>query len=273
MIVFRYLFRKLRKRLPALVLLVAAQVGSALLGVAFALGTRGVINAAVYGTRTELVRAAWTQAGIIFGILLCLTLSRWLNQMLTARLDQDWKRELFHRILRGDYARRSEFHTGELINRLNNDVRAVNEGLLSTLPGLASMVTRLAAVVAVLGAMEPWFLAIMAAVGLAAILATGVARRKLQKLNKQVSAADGRVSGFLQEALEKLLLVQAMDVAPPESEKAPCCGCCWGCSAPMTAACMWRPTQVPWPSPGRPGACLLMFLREICSSAAPCGKI
>ena len=218
--VFRYLFQKLYKRLPALVLLVAAQVGSALLGVAFALGTRGVINAAVYGTRAELVRAAWTQAGIIFGILLCLTLSRWLNQMLTARLDQDWKRELFHRILRGDYARLSEFHTGELINRLNNDVRAVNEGLLSTLPGLASMVTRLAAVVAVLGAMEPWFLAIMAAVGLAAILATGFARRKLQKLNKQVSAADGRVSGFLQEALEKLLLVQAMDVAPEVERRA-----------------------------------------------------
>ena len=211
--IFHYLCKKLHKRIPALLAMTLANVGSALFGVIFALGTRGVINAAVSGDRDALIRAGLVQGGIILGILLCLTIQRFFNHQLTAQLDRDWKQNLFHRLLRGDYADLSQFHTGELLNRLNNDVRAVNDGLLATLPGLAAMITRLVAVVAVLAAMEPWFLAIMAVVGVVVIAATGIARKKLRDLNKRVSASDGKVSGFLQECLEKLMLIQAMDVA------------------------------------------------------------
>ena len=209
-----YLLKKLRRRLPALAMLTIANVGSALFGVAFALGTRGVINAAVSGTADELLSACIKQAGIILGILVCLTVYRYLYNELTALLDRDWKQALFHDMLRGDYAEVSKFHSGELLNRLNNDVRQVNTGLLSVLPGFAAMVTKLVAVVAVLTAMGPWFMAIMAVLGAIVMIITGSVRKRLQALNKEVSGADGKVSGFLQETLEKLMLVQAMDVAP-----------------------------------------------------------
>lgn len=211
--VFTYLFQKLRRRVPALLLMTAASVGSALFGVAFALGTRGVINAAVSGTSNDLLQACVKQAGIILGILICLTVHRYFQNELTALLDRDWKQALFHRMLDGHYAEVSKFHSGELLNRLNNDVQQVNTGLLSTLPGFASMVTKLVAVVSVLTAMEPWFMAIMAVLGVVVVVITGSVRKRLQALNKDVTAADGRVSGYLQESLEKLMLVQAMDVA------------------------------------------------------------
>jgi ATP-binding cassette subfamily B protein len=50
------------------------------------------------------------------------------------------------------------------------------------------------------------------AAGALVALATGIARKYLRGLNKAVSAADGKVSGFLQEIFEKLLMVQAMNV-------------------------------------------------------------
>lgn len=208
----KYLLHKLHKRIPALVLLVLSHVGSALFCVVFSLGTKGVIDAAVSGSRQDLLRAGMVQAGIVFGILFFGVLYRWLNNELSAVLDRDWKQKLFHTVLRGDYANLSEFHTGELINRINNDVRLVNDGLLATLPGVAGMITRLVAVVAVMAAMEPWLLVVMAAVGVVAVCATAIARKKLQTLNKRVSASDGKLSGFLQEIFEKLLLVQASGV-------------------------------------------------------------
>lgn len=215
-----YLTCKLRRRIPALLAMVLANAGSAALGVAFALGTKGVINSAVSGSREDLLRAGVVQGAIIAGILLCLTVYRWLHNELTAKLDRDWKQSLFQGLLRGDYADLSKYHSGELINRLNNDVRAVNEGLLATLPGLVSMATRLIAVAAVLVTMEPWLLLIAAAVGTLVVLATGLARKKLKDLNKQVSAADGKLSGFLQESLEKLLPIQAMDAAEEVQRRA-----------------------------------------------------
>ena len=212
--IYTYLIQKLRRRIPTLLLMTAAEVGNAILSVVFALGTKGVINAAVSGTRDDLWAACQNQAAIIAGILICLTIYRYLHNELTSVLDRDWKEDLFHSMLRGDYAQVSRYHSGELLNRLNNDVRVVNTGILSTLPGFATMVTRLLAIVTVLTAMEPWFMVIMAGLGVVAVSVTGVVRKRLRKLNKQVSEADGKVSGFLQESLEKLMLVQAMDVAP-----------------------------------------------------------
>lgn len=210
--IFTYLLKKVRRRLPAIVLLTGAEVGSALLSVIFALGTKGVINSAVSGNTEDLLRAISVLAMIIVGMLLCSALGRYLSSELIAVLDQDWKRNLLHLILRGNYADISQVHSGELINRLNNDVRVVNDGIISTVPSFAAMVTRLIAVVVVMATMEPWFLVIMAVIGAAVVFATGVARARLQELSKNVAAADGKVSGFLQEIIEKLLLVQATDV-------------------------------------------------------------
>lgn len=75
------------------------------------------------------------------------------------------------------------------------------------------MMTRLVAAVVVMGALDGRFTLLIAAVGMVVILATGLMRRRLKELNKRVSEHDGKVSGFLQEIMEKLLMVQAMDVS------------------------------------------------------------
>lgn len=210
---YLWLLKKIRRRIPALALMTAAQVGQALFSVWFALGSRGVIDSAVSGDREAFYRACVYQAGIIGGILLCTLLLRHLREQLRADLERDWKRQLLHGLLRGDYAQVKNYHSAELLNRLNNDVNKVNDGILSVLPGGASMVTRLVAAVVVLGVLDARFTLFILALGTVVILATGLMRRKLKDLNKQVSDHDGRVSAFLQETMEKLLMVQAMDVA------------------------------------------------------------
>ena len=204
---------RVRRRAPALLLMTAAYVGHALFSVFFALGTRAVIDSAAAGQQPAFVRACLVQAGIIGTILLCLTVYRHLHDRLAADLERDWKRALLHGLLHGDYAEVSAYHSAELLNRMNNDVARVNDGILSVLPNTAGMLTRLVAAIWVLGTMDPGFTALVMGLGAVLILATGFVRRRLKTLNKQVSEQDGRVSGFFQETMEKLLMVQAMDVS------------------------------------------------------------
>ena len=208
-----WILKRIRRRIPAVLLLMAAQVCHALFCVFFALGSRGVIDSAVAGEPRAFLQACWKQGLIIAVILFCLTLMRHLRDRLSADLERDWKRQLLHGLLHGDYACVSGYHSGELLNRLNNDVSKVNEGVLSILPGFASMVTRLVAAVAVLGVLDARFTAVIAILGVLVVSATALMRRKLKELNKRVSEMDGKVSGFLQETMEKLLMVQAMDVS------------------------------------------------------------
>ena len=205
--------RRLRRRIPALGTMTLAHVAQALLGVAFALGSRRVIDSAVGGDGAAFRDACLIQGGIILGLLMMQLLYRNLHEYLAAELDRDWKRQLLHRLLGSDYEAVSRYHSGELLNRLNNDVRILNRGILDVLPNVAALVTRLIAALVVLTALEPWFSLVICAAGGVVILTTGLVRRRLKGLHRQVSEEEGRVSGFLQEILEKLLMVQAMDAA------------------------------------------------------------
>jgi len=210
---FLWLLGRVRKRIPALIALTLAQVGQALFSVFFALGTRGVIDSAVAGVKADFFRACGRQLGIIAVILVCMTVQRHLRDILAAELERDWKRRLLHGLLHGEYKSVSGYHSAELLNRLNNDVRKVNDGLLAIIPNAAAMVTRLTAAVVVLGVLDGRFTLVIGGLGILVVLATALMRRRLKQLNKRVSECDGKVSGFLQESMEKLLMVQAMDVS------------------------------------------------------------
>ena len=208
-----WILSRVRRRIPAILVMTLAQVGSALFSVFFALGFRGVIDGAASGNSAEFARACLIQGGIILGNVICLSLFRHLHDRLQADLERDWKRNLLHGLLHGDYAEVSSYHSGELLNRLNNDVSRVNDGILTIVPGAASMLTRLIAAVTVLGVLDGRFTLMIAAAGVVVVGVTAIMRKKLKELNKRVSEHDGKVSGFLQETMEKLLMVQTMDVS------------------------------------------------------------
>ncbi len=215
-----WIARQIRRRIPLILLLTAAQVGHALFGVFFALGSRAVIDSASAGDTALFAASCLKQLGIIAGILLCLTLARHLRDRLHADLERDWKQRLLHGLIHGEFEAVQKYHSAELLNRLNADVKKVNDGVLMIVPSAAAMLSKLVAAVMVLGMLDARFTLLLAALGVVMVFVTGLMRQRLKLLNKQVSEHDGRVSGFLQETMEKLLMVQAMDVGSEVERRA-----------------------------------------------------
>lgn len=215
-----WVFQKIKKKIPALVLLMASNVAGALLGVFFALGSKQVIDSAVAGSRELFWRACLVQLALIVGLIASYALQRHLREWLAAELDRSFKKNLLQILLRGDYTEVTAFHSGELINRLNNDVRILNDGVLSAFPNFAALLTRLVAALIVLIGLEPFFGAGIIVLGILMLAGTALLRRKMKQLHKRVSEADGKVTGFLQEALEKLLVVQALGAAEEMERRA-----------------------------------------------------
>ena len=208
-----FVLRRIRKRLPSLIVLIFINIINGILSVGFAMGMKYVIDCAVAGQKDALVRACVIQAIVAALWLLSLQVNRHLREKLTAQLDRDWKKRLFHGLLYGDYADVSAYHTGELINRFHNDVKAVDDAVMAIFPNLAAMITQLVAAIIALASMEPVLTAVILACGIVVMGLTALLRRPLKRLQKRLSLQEGRVSGFCQEILEKLLMVQAMDVA------------------------------------------------------------
>lgn len=202
-----------RARVPSLLALLLLSMANAELGVLFALGTRGVVNAAASGEAAALLRASGMQAALIAALLLTLTGLRALRDSLSANLERDWKRRYLGKLLRTRYEESAKFHTAELLNRMNNDAKAVSDGLVTTLPGLGAMLVRLVGAGLALLSLSPEFTLAALAAGLLVTVLTATARKKLKTLHKALGEAEGKSAAFLQEVLEKLLLVQALDAS------------------------------------------------------------
>ncbi len=221
--VLGWLAGKIRKRIPMLIFLSAVNVLLAGVGVAVAMQSKKMLDIATSGDAFDK-NAFLTSCIVLAALVLVMVALRFLaaefKQRLTILLDMDWKRELLHHLMNGEFAPVQQYHSGELVNRLSNDVKTVDDGIATVLPTLASMVTRLIGASIVLFQMEPVLTAVLLGAGLFLVLSTTVLRRALKNLHKKVAASDGKVGGFIQEAMEKLLIVEAMDVADEMDHRA-----------------------------------------------------
>ena len=215
-----WLMKRIKNRLFALVLMTLVHAGQAFLSVLFVLATRSVIDSAVMKDSSSFYSSCFKQLLIILGILVCLSVFRHMKERLSAELDRDLKKSLLHTLLHGEYVQVCAYHSAELINRLNHDVKTVIDGLLTILPSACGMCTRLMAAVGVLASLDLRFTLMILCLGVLMIGLTGLLRGRLKELHKKVSEQDGIVSGLLQEAIEKLLVIQAMDVSDEVERRA-----------------------------------------------------
>lgn len=75
------------------------------------------------------------------------------------------------------------------------------------------MLVRLVGAGLALLSLSPEFTLAALAAGLLVTVLTAAARKKLKTLHKALGEAEGKSAAFLQEVLEKLLLVQALDAS------------------------------------------------------------
>ena len=210
---FRWLCSQFRSKLPSLTFLVGANVLGAYLGTVFAVAIQEVIDSATGGNVERMIRRCVILAAIIIIRVLCNGLSIHLNEMIRADLDQGMKKNIMHKILHSEFSEISRYHSGDLVNRMNGDVYNVYNGVLIVLSSCTSLITSLVAAIVILMGIAPGFTVAIVCVSAVIAVFTLLIQKRMKTLHKDASAANGKVSGFFQEIIGKLLIVQSLDVS------------------------------------------------------------
>ena len=209
---FLWVLRKNKKRLPVIGIICLISMISSYLGVVFSLGTKSVIDTAISQDMGAFKSAAIYLAILIITILVLGLFNTHLNDKLSVDLDRDMKMRLMHIILRGDYQALSKYHSGDLVHRLNTDISTVNGGLTSIFVTLCSFAVQMVSVIIVLGTISWQFTLIILCTAIVLGGGTLIFQQMIKDLHKKINDASGKISGFLQEVIERLLIVQALDV-------------------------------------------------------------
>lgn len=170
---------------------------------------RKIIDAAVGGSSREMTRAVFVLVVFVLATLAVQALSRWLEEMTRASLENAFKKRLFSEILKKDYAAVTALHSGEWMNRLTSDAVIVADGITQIIPGMVGMLIRLFGALVMLIVLEPRFGYVLIPGGLVMVVFTYGFRRKLKRMHRLVQEADGRLRVFLSERIGGLLIVHA----------------------------------------------------------------
>lgn len=214
-----WIVRCSRGQLSGMVLLVLGNAVFSVCGVSLAVFAKMIIDAAQQGDKDSLIR----YSVILLAVILLQTglriLCKTLEVKISSRLEIKYKTDLFSQIIKKDYLKISEFHSGELMTRLTSDVNVVSTAVTTLVPNVVSMLTRLVCAFVVLFMLDKIFALLFLVAGLALFVFTRLFRGSMKKLHRRVQETDGKVRSFMQETIESLLVIKIFGVGKKMREK------------------------------------------------------
>ncbi len=209
----KWLMKVGKSQLYKIVLILISNVIWASLSVVFANFSKHIIDGAVvYHDMRYVIKYAIALFCIIMAQLTCNLFSNSFSERCKGRLDIIYKRHLLTQIMKKDYSSVSEYHTGELQNRMFNDVLVVTEGMTSILPNFAFYVVKLLCAFVYLVIINKIFALVFLIGGILVFCVLRMFRGTLKKLHKNVQATEGKTRSFIQESIINLLVVKAFGV-------------------------------------------------------------
>ncbi len=194
---------------PGISLLTLTGVLTSLVGVLFALLSKRVLDIATGQTEGDLLHEGIILFGFLLLQLVLEILQSVLNVRVVGRFNIRFKTDFFRTILQKDYMKITEYHTGELLNRIHSDIGVIANGMTQMLPQLMFYLTKIIACFFAIYVLDPHFAFLCLALGPMIFLTAYFYRRKMKSLHKSCQAYDGKVKSFMQETLGNILVIKS----------------------------------------------------------------
>lgn len=217
---WEFLINNCRNKIPAVLVMLAARIVLAYTGVRFALFTQGVIDSAASGNGEQFRNACLALLAVIIVTIVGYFVSQSINLKLHADIEVIMKGKLLHKLLDGQYSAVTQFRNGQLVYRMNNDIVVMYGGLIDIIPSIVSLITQFTISTTVLMQRAPKFTIFLVGGSAGILVVTFLIRKLIVRIQKEVSEIDGDIIGFMQEVLDKLLMIQALDVVEETERRA-----------------------------------------------------
>lgn len=204
----KWIFKKTKSQAINFILLNLINIVYSALSIYLILVSKSLIDAAASQSLLNLRKY------IVQLIIICLTgialkaILGSIDAVTRAKLEIHFKQDVLNTILKRDYEKISKFHSGDLMTRTVSDVHVIIETLVSLIPSLLSMITRLICAVVLLFQISREFVAILLLGGVILFVVVNLFKPILKNIHKKVQEASSNVRLFFKEVFENLIVIK-----------------------------------------------------------------
>ena len=186
-----------------------------LLGVGCSLASVWAVKNAIDTASGVVDGSVYKAVAIMAAIILCefaLGISRvWIKNILGIKAQNRLQQQMLARLLRAEWRGREAMHSGDVINRLEQDVNHVVNFLTETLPSTLSTLTLFVGAFSYLFMMDTWLAVITVAILPLFILMSRFYVSRMRRLTHHIRESDSLVQSLLTETMQHRVLVKTME--------------------------------------------------------------
>lgn len=164
----------------------------------------GVFSGSIY-------RAVTVMGLLILGSFALNIASIWVRNILGIRAQNRMQQRLLDRILRSEWHGREKLHSGDVLNRLEQDVANVVGFLTETIPNTLSVLAMFLGAFFYLFAMDRALALITVAIIPLFLLVSKFYVRQMRQLTRKVRTSDSKVQSVLQETIQHRMLIKTLE--------------------------------------------------------------
>lgn len=153
--------------------------------------------------------------GVMALIILCefgVGISRvWIKNILGVRAQNRMQQQMLGRLLRSEWRGREAMHSGDVINRLEQDVRQVVDFLTETLPSVVSTLLMFVGAFFYLMQMDTWLAVVTVGILPVFLVLSRYYVSQMRRLSRSVRQTDSHIQSILTETMQHRMLVKTME--------------------------------------------------------------
>lgn len=194
-----------------------------ILGVAFSLAfiyaSKQVIDIATGATGGSLMHTAAYTIALLVLQLLCSAADTWISTRMQVETGNTLRHRLFSRLLQSRWNELERFHTGDVVNRVEQDTSAIVSLLTSSIPAfIVTGVQLLAAFLffCFLDASLPWIIVAILPVFL---LGSRFYMHRMRRYTHDIRNSDSRIQSIIQESLQHRTVIKTLEQSERHLDK------------------------------------------------------
>ena len=186
------------------------QTVAAAASLAFVWFSKRVVDIATGQLDAPLGLAIWLLVGIMVLQVLMRIFVKYYEGRITILAKNRIRSDVFEKALRSTWTGKDKFHSADMANRMEEDIRVITEFICCDIPTAFVTVLQLIAAVVMLFVFSSSLAWILIWIMPVAVVGARLYFRRMRALTTEIRTIDGRINGHLQETLQHRVLVKTL---------------------------------------------------------------
>ena len=184
---------------------------SVTLDFAFIYATKWTIDIATNRAEGSLRIAAYTLAGIMISKIMLGFARKWVGALLGVRSLNILQKRLFAHLLQSEWNGQEDRHSGDTLNRIEQDVRDLTSCITETVPALLEVSYRFIGAFLYLFHMDGRLACLIVCIVPCFLILSKVYVRKMRAITRDIRSTESRVQSILQESIQHRAILKTLE--------------------------------------------------------------